>query len=523
LSTSSLRLGIDFGTTRTVVAYSDRGNYPVASFLDDAGDAVDWFPSVVAARGGELRYGFEALALSGDPSWTVLRSFKRLLSDPGVTPGQATRIGDRDYLLGDLLTGYLLALKRALAATSGRADELLGPLEVVVATPAHALGPQRFLTIDAFRRAGFTLRALLNEPSAAGFEYSHRYQRTLSSQREHVLVYDLGGGTFDASLVKMSGLHHDVVRTGGDALLGGDDFDDLLVGLVLGALGLEASALSPRQRVLLRERARDAKERLNPNSRRVVVDLADVGLAEPEVTIPLASYFDQCLPLVERTLEAMRPVLTRGSSFEQALEELAGVYVVGGASALPVVSRRLKETFGRRVHRSPYPSAAVAIGLAIAADETAGFELTDRLSRVFGVFREAANGHDVWFDTIFGREEAIPVQLSEGPRIKREYRAAHNVGRYRFIETTELDALGLPHLHLEAVGEVAFPFDPRLRRPGVDLKSVPIHRLSGRGPWIREEYSVTPLGLVEVAVTDVDTGFARRYTLGAGGHELEAL
>ncbi|MBL8921226.1 MAG: Hsp70 family protein [Myxococcaceae bacterium] len=505
----STRLGIDFGTTRTVVASSDRGNYPVVGFHDTAGTVCEWFPSVIAARDGELRYGFEALALAADPAWTVVRSFKRLLSEPTLTPDQRVVVGAREYEVGELVTGFLLALRRALVASSPRPDTFSGTLEAVVATPAHALGPQRFLTIDAFRRAGFDLVALLNEPSAAGFEYSHRFRRTLTSQREHVLVYDLGGGTFDASLVKMHGLHHDVVATGGDAQLGGDDFDAVLVRLALEQLKLQPARLSPRQRAGLLERARDAKERLNPNSRRVPLELEELGL--DDVTVSAADYFDACLPLVEKTLAAMQPVLDRAGADES---QLAGVYVVGGASALPVVSRRLKEAYGRRVHRSPYPSAAVAIGLAIAGDETAGFELTDRLSRVFGVFRERDGGHDVSFDTIFERDEAVPLQGARRPLIQREYRAAHNVGRYRFVETNELDARGLPHFRLRAVGELMFPFDQRLRNTDIDLRQVPVERLGRPGPLVRETYTVTALGLVEVALMDVETGFERRYTLG---------
>src|SRR4029079_4630907 len=89
-----------------------------------------------------------------------------------------------------------------------------------VAAPANAHGTQRFLTLDAFRRAGFEVIALLNEPSAAGFEYTHRYRNTLTSRREHIIVYDLGGGTFDASLVHMTGRRHEAIVTGGLKELG---------------------------------------------------------------------------------------------------------------------------------------------------------------------------------------------------------------------------------------------------------------------------------------------------------------
>ena len=503
-----MRLGIDFGTTRTVVAVSDRGNYPVVSFFDSKGDAYEWFPSVVAEKDGTLEFGYSALGRADEPGWTVVRSFKRMLGGLGAMPDQGVRLGGTDHPVGDVLAGFLNALADALRTSSNVAEEAQSAeLQAVVATPAHALGPQRFVTIDAFRRAGFELLGFLDEPSAAGFEYTHRFRRTVNSRREHVLVYDLGGGTFDAALVRLRALHHQVITTGGDPRVGGDDFDALLVDLALERLGVETRYVAPGSRSTLQERAREAKEALHPNSRRIVLDVSGLGLGAEEVMLGTSEFFEACTPLIERTLRAMAPVLDAAAS-----RPLAGLYVVGGGSALPAVSRRLREDLGRRVHRSPYPSAAVAIGLAIAADETAGFEITGRLSRFFGVFRESEGGLDVAFDPIFGRDTAIPSKADTHPRIRREYRAVHNLGRYRYVETSLLDARGLPHERLQAVGEVSFPFDPGLRRPGVDLASVPVERW-GAGPLVREEYTVSALGLVEVAVTDLETGYQRRFTL----------
>ena len=279
-----------------------------------------------------------------------------------------------------------------------------------MASPANAFCTQRFMTLEAFRAAGFTVRAMLNEPSAAGFEYAHRHARTLTSKREHVLVYDLGGGTFDASLVLMTGARHDVVQTAGLAELGGDDFDEVLVQLVAKAAKLDLSALAPGSPVAplseaslrwfrgrLTEACRIAKEQLTPNTRRITVDLEGcLGERAPSagVTVAAADYAQACQPLVDRTIAAMQPLL-RGlpgddrSSRAESRDDVAGIYVVGGGSELPVVARTLKEQFGRRVHRSPHPHGAVAIGLAIASDQQLRFELSDRFSRHFGVFREA--------------------------------------------------------------------------------------------------------------------------------------
>src|SRR6185503_2758061 len=209
----------------------------------------------------------------------------------------------------------------------------------------------------------------------------------------------------------------------------------------------------------------------------------------PEVTIAVTDYYDACTPLVEKTIEVMQPVIEKaGGAGEDAL---AGIYVVGGASSLPVVSRVLHDRLGRRVHRSPYPSAAIAMGLAIAVDEASGFALSDRLSRYFGVFREGKGGAEVTFDPIFGRDDRVPSS-GEAPVLhRRVYRAAHNIGRYRFVECAHVDANGAPHGDITAFGDVFFPFDHRIRRPGEDLAALPVHRMSGEGPLIQEEYAIT--------------------------------
>jgi molecular chaperone DnaK (HSP70) len=514
-----MRLGIDFGTTRTVVACCDRGNYPVVSFQDEGGNPVDWYPSVVAERRGELRFGFDALEVAAEPDWTVLRSFKRLLSGPRSSPDFEVEIGGTALAGGELIARFLGSLREAILTRSNRprsrGDDRL---TAVVATPANAHGTQRFVTLDAFRRAGFDVRAMLNEPSAAGFEYTHRYRSTITSRREHIVVYDLGGGTFDASLVHMTGRRHDAVMTAGSNQLGGDDFDALLAKLVLETAGVTRTDFPPRALALLAEQCREAKERLNPNSRRIVVDLeaclGDLAPA-PEVTVSVADYYDLCVPLVQRSIEAMAPVMGRLElKNDDALAELAGIYVVGGASALPVVGRVLRELFGRRVHRSAYPSAAIAIGLAIAADDDAGFELSDRLSRHFGVFREGHGGRDVVFDPIFSRDTRLPANGEAAPVHRRVYRAAHNVGRYRFVECAGLDQSGVPHGDITAYSDVFFAFDAGARGER-DLASVPVRRMSGEGPLIQEEYAITPHGIVRLTIRDLESGYERAYDVGA--------
>jgi molecular chaperone DnaK (HSP70) len=515
-----VRLGIDFGTTRTVVACSDRGNHPVVGFTDLGGDSVEWIPSMVAERDGELRFGFEAAAVAEDPSFTVVRSFKRLLSRLDARPGQAAVVGGVVLPVSDLVTRFLAYVNETLGTRSDVRRSLSRDPErfAAVAVPANAYNGQRLIMLDAFRRAGFHVTAMLNEPSAAGFEYTHRHRDTLSSRRDLVVVYDLGGGTFDSSVVRMSGLRHDVLATAGVAQLGGDDFDAVLAEVALDRVGLRPAALEPRAAAALLDQCRTAKEGLRPSSRKITLDLESVlgrDAPKPDVIISTADFYDACMPLVERSIDVMVPLLSRVEGEEGAadLAEVAGIYVVGGASELPIVARALRQRFGRRVHRSPYPSAAVAIGLSIAADGTDGLVLVDRYSRTFGVFREGAAGREITFDPIFARGVELPSTPREPLTCTRAYRAAHNVGHFRFFECSTLDDGAGPRGDMALFADVYFPFDPTLRAAD-DLARVPVERRFDEGPRIFEQYSLDANGIVDIRIRNIDSGYERSYRLG---------
>src|SRR6185503_3883137 len=256
-----MRFGIDFGTTHTVAALVDRGNYPIVSF--EQGDAI---PSVISARGDELRFGVV------EPGWEVLRSFKRLLDD--AHPGSSVALGGREYALSDLLTRFLTHVREELAARSNAGLRKHDSVEAAISVPANASTAQRLMTMDAYRRAGFDVKAVLNEPSAAGFEYAHRFRETVTSKREYVLVYDLGGGTFDASLIHMEGRSNEVITSSGVSRLGGDDFDDAIARLMTARHGGDIT------RALLDD-VRAQKEAINPNTRRFAVDVGDKPVVLP--------------------------------------------------------------------------------------------------------------------------------------------------------------------------------------------------------------------------------------------------
>ena len=348
-----MRIGIDFGTTHTVVALVDRGNYPVVSF-----EGGDFVPSLVAAHdaSGTLRWGWDAAAVRHEPGWTVLPSVKRLLSDAG--PSTEVAVGPRRLPIGALLEGFFSALHRELVGRSNAGIAADDAITAAVSVPANASTAQRFLTLEAFKGGGFDVEALLNEPSAAGFEYAHRNRR--DGRREHLVVYDLGGGTFDASLLRMTGKTNEVVATHGVQRLGGDDFDEAILALVLEKAG--ARDVGEETRALVLEECVRSKESLTPNSRRFLVDLS--ALEKEPLVLPVDDVWEACVPLVARTLEAVAALVEEGADVTWA--DVASLYVVGGAGLFPLVPRLLKERFGdRRVRRSPHPFAATAMGLAV--------------------------------------------------------------------------------------------------------------------------------------------------------------
>jgi len=510
-----MRLGIDFGTTHTVAAAVDRGNYPVVSF-----EWGDDFPSVIAARlrDGALRFGWDAVAVEDDDRWVTLRSIKRWLSGSG--PQTRIAVGPHEYSITSLLDGYLQALREAILTRSNaglRADE---SLEIAVGVPANAASDQRFLTLDAFRHAGFEVHAVLNEPSAAGFEYAHRFRNTITSRREYVLVYDLGGGTFDASLIHMAGAVNEVVTSIGVPHLGGDDFDEAMLDLVLDLLPALEIEGPVRQRLLLA--CRRQKETIGPHSRRILVDLDPAGL-EP-VFLKIEDVYAVCTPLVERSLSEMEQALRdprREEVAAVAWGEIAGIYVVGGASSFPLVPRCLKERFGaHRVRRSPHPFAATAIGLATFLDEDKGYELSDCLTRHFGVWRESEAGGHVVFDPIFEKDTRLPPR-GAAPLVKeRRYRAAHNVGHFRFVECGAIRD-GRPDGHVTPWDEIRFPFDQSLRDV-TDLTGVIVDRRDA-GPEVIERFECSAEGIFAVTLALPEQAFERTFTIGRSGVTCEAL
>jgi molecular chaperone DnaK (HSP70) len=487
-----MRFGVDFGTTRIVVAAADRGNYPLVPFETPEG-VFDWFPALVALRGNERRFGWDAWNTQTESGWIVVRSLKRLLEDAG--PATRLAVNGKEVSIAELLSGLAGTLRQSLRARFGETE----PLEVMLGVPANANSNQRFLTVDAFRTAGFSVLGLLNEPSAASIEYGHR-QRA----KGRVLVYDLGGGTFDVSLVEMAGGAHTVLSSEGISTLGGDDFDQILAELAVGPEALASLDLNELFR--LDEECRRQKEALHPNSRKIVIDLDSVREGMGQVTIPVSEYYERCRPLLEQSLVPTRRLADQG--------DLEAIYITGGASELPLVARVLREEFGRKVKRSEYTRSATAIGLAIQADATSGYTLREMFTRNFGVWREGDAGRRMIFDSIFPRTTRLPGAGEPPLSVRRRYQPVHNLGDFRYLEATQVGEDGQPSGDITVWDEILFPFDPMLAETR-SLESLPVgHSDRAAIQQIEEQYACDAAGVVTVTIRNLTAHYVREYRLG---------
>jgi molecular chaperone HscA len=370
-----IAVGIDLGTTHSLVATVRHG---VPECLpDEQGRVV--LPSVVRylapGSGSGRQIGFDALAAQVTDPANTISSVKRLMGRKradlaGVDrlpytvldrPGMAaveTVAGEKSPVE---VSAEILATLRFRAEDSFD-DELFG---AVITVPAYFDDAQRQATKDAAQMAGLKVLRLINEPTAAAIAYG------LDNGSEGVYaIYDLGGGTFDVSLLRLTRGVFEVLATGGDSALGGDDYDHALADWVLARNGLEAAACSPTERALLLREARRCKEALSALAEGAAelfqLDLAGRPLRQP---VTGADFEQLTQALTQRTLAAARKVL-RDAQVDKS--EVQGVVMVGGSTRMPVVRRAVAAFFGTEPLTNLNPDEVVALGAAVQANQLAG-------------------------------------------------------------------------------------------------------------------------------------------------------
>ncbi|MGN5353084.1 Fe-S protein assembly chaperone HscA [Ralstonia sp. L16] len=363
-----LAVGIDLGTTNSLVA-SVRSSVPEV-LPDDQGRPL--LPSVVrylATGGAHIGYKAQAEAVR-DPKNTII-SVKRFMGrglkdvahientpyDFVDAPGMVqlkTVAGVKSPV--EVSAEILATLRQRAEDTLG--DELVG---AVITVPAYFDDAQRQATKDAAKLAGLNVLRLLNEPTAAAIAYG------LDNGSEGIYaVYDLGGGTFDISVLKLTKGVFEVMSTGGDSALGGDDFDQRIVCWIVEQAGLQP--LSAEDTRLLLNKARAAKEWLSTADNTEIDAMLSTG-ETVHLVLTAEAFADLTANLVQKTLSPVRRALRDAGV---TVEEVKGVVLVGGATRMPIIRRAVGQLFGQTPLTNLDPDQVVAIGAAMQANLLAG-------------------------------------------------------------------------------------------------------------------------------------------------------
>ena len=480
--------GIDLGTTNSTIAYLREGN-PIPLPVDEGSALV---PSVVSLdeANNQILVGRQARnRLAAFPEHTV-RSVKRLM-------GKETQIsmGAKSFSPEEISSFILRYL-------SQRASEILGqPIQkAVITVPAYFNDAQRRATIRAGELVGLEVIRILNEPTSASLVYD--YASFLEEENSpYIMVYDLGGGTFDVSIIEIKGEIKEVLASCGDTALGGDDFDERLLNHFLRHLkektGFDLSEPSRSLHVRVKDIAEKTKISLSDTPYVQVQEVAVASLNGQVVNLELEvsrrEYEEMIADLVEKTVQKTEEALREA---HLSPSDIGKIILVGGATRTPLVQRRLAEVFERPVDHSIDPDLCVALGAAVQsgliAGEPLGHILLDVTAHSLGVKTidqvDPETGDADYFSPIIRRNTKIPGRKAEAYYTVMENQSGVEVEVYQ----GESPSCGENTL----VGHFRFP-----------LKPAPAH-----SP-VTVEFAYDKEGVVHVTVDQKGKGNRKEMTL----------
>ncbi len=496
----SKTIGIDLGTTNSVVAVME-GKEPKIISTPEGGRTM---PSVVAfEEGGNALVGQQARRQAITNPQATVYSAKRFMGRRfDEVGGEAKRVpftvreasggGVEFDLRGKTYTPQQISA-RILGKLKKAAEDYLGEAvdSAVITVPAYFNDAQRQATKDAGKIAGLEVKRIVNEPTAAALAYAHSGKK--GGEERLVAVYDLGGGTFDISILEVGDDVVEVVSTSGDTHLGGDDFDDKVIDWLLSVFKDE-TGIDVGSDKLVMQRLKDAAEKAKIElSASVETDInlpfltADAtGPKHLQVKLSRAKFESLIEPLVKKSLDPVRQALADAGKDIGDIDE---VLLVGGSTRVPLVQKKVEAFFGKAPNRSVNPDEVVALGAAVQAGVLTGdvddMVLVDVTPLSLGI--ETLGGVTT---VLIPRNTTIPTRKSE-------------------VFSTAADNQPSVEVHV-LQGERKMASDNRtLAKFGLDgLPAAP------RGaPQIEVTFDIDANGIVNVSATDKATGKAQKVTI----------
>jgi molecular chaperone DnaK len=380
MSSKKRIIGIDLGTTNSCVAIMEGGSAKVIASAEGARTT----PSVISYKGNERLVGIPAKRQSVTNPDKTLYSTKRFIgskysevaSEIGTVPYKVTKNANGDAVFevdGKIVTPEEAAA-HILTKMKETAENYLGEkvTEAVITVPAYFNDSQRQSTKDAGKIAGLEVKRIIPEPTAAALAYGLDKQ----SSDKKIVVYDLGGGTFDVSILEIGDGVFEVLATNGDTHLGGDDFDNIIINWMLEEFKKENGIDLSKDKMAL-QRLRDAAEKakielsgvMSTEINQPFITMDATGPKHLSLTLTRAKLESLCSDLVERTvLPCQKAMKDAGLSNS----DIGDVLLVGGMTRMPMVQEKVKAIFGKEPHKGVNPDEAVAIGAAIQGGIFAG-------------------------------------------------------------------------------------------------------------------------------------------------------